>query len=98
RDDCLRVYRLLNKDVSDIVTDAASPRQRAIAARPCHIGQPVVLRQADGRETGALRVSAGARIVSENWSPDEECRQRNFSSELEQVSTVFDKIEWMIAD
>lgn len=98
RDECLRVYRLLNKDVSDIVTDAASPRQRAIAARPCHIGQPVMLRQADGRETGALRVSAGARIVSENWSPDEECRQRDFSSELEQVTTVFDKIEWMIAD
>jgi hypothetical protein len=98
RDDCARIYRLLNKDVSDMLSDTASPRQRAVAARPCHIGQPVTLRRADGSETGALRVSAGARIVSENWSPDEECRQRNFASELEQASTVFDKIEWMIAD
>lgn len=98
RDDCTRVYRLLNEDVSDRLSDTALPRQRAIAARPCHIGQPVALRQANGSETGALRVSAGARIVSDNWSPDEDCRQRNFASELKQISTVFDKIELLIAD
>lgn len=98
REDCARVYRLLNKDVSDMLSDTASPRQRIVAARPCHIGQPVMLRQANGSETGALRVSAGARIVSENWSPDEDCRQRNLASELEQVSTIVDKIELMIAD
>jgi hypothetical protein len=52
------LYRGLNQDLSG----AVPPAERALAARCCHIGQPVALGAADG--IGALRIAAGARLVS----------------------------------
>ncbi len=57
------IYRLLNMDLSGRLPAEASESQRRIAARPCHIGQPVKLRRGDAW-LGALRLCAGARLVS----------------------------------
>jgi hypothetical protein len=38
--------------------------ERDLARRRVHVGQPVTLRTATGAPTGALRISAGARLVS----------------------------------
>jgi hypothetical protein len=56
------LYRWLNTDLSRLLPDA----DRALAALLCHVGQPVPLphpARADG-PAGALRLSAGARLVS----------------------------------
>jgi hypothetical protein len=57
------LYRWLNMDLSGRLPEEASEREREIAATPCHIGQPVKL-CLDGAWTGALRLCAGARLVS----------------------------------
>ena len=45
----------------------------------------------------ALRICAGARLVTEAWSPDEETARRNLQRELGHVGTVVAKIEWLLA-
>ncbi|HTW25895.1 MAG TPA: hypothetical protein VME92_02110 [Acetobacteraceae bacterium] len=57
-----QVYHWLNADLAPALADLATA-ERALAARRFHIGQPVPLRDTAG-PFGALRVSAGARLVS----------------------------------
>jgi hypothetical protein len=57
------IYKALNDDVCEIV-DFESPAEARLAAKLCHIGQPVAM-TVDGVETGALRIAADARLVSE---------------------------------
>jgi hypothetical protein len=90
--DCTIVYRALNTDVSDLLPADLSPAQRSVAAQLCHIGQPVDL--PDG---AVLRLSAGARIVSESWSPAGEAASlRNLQGEVDQVRVILDKIELLL--
>jgi len=78
-DACKKLYQALNKDVSGFLPPQASVQERQIAARLCHIGQPVAL--PDG---AVLRISAGARTVTEGWKSDD-------------VRAVVDKIEVLLA-
>ncbi|GEL00116.1 hypothetical protein [Acidomonas methanolica] len=58
-DDSRRLHRWLNADLSRLVPDDP------LAARLCHLGQPVpVPSPAGGDILGALRLCAGARLVS----------------------------------
>ena len=75
---CKKIYQALNKDVSGLLPPQATAQERKIAARPCHIGQPVAL-----PEGAVLRISAGARTVTEGWKPDD-------------VKAVVDKIEVLL--
>ncbi|HEX5473879.1 MAG TPA: hypothetical protein VFX12_04375 [Vicinamibacterales bacterium] len=63
-DEAQRVYLALNRDVSEVLPAQANPIERRIAATPCHLGQPVRLRAADGAVKGALRIAVGARYAS----------------------------------
>lgn len=58
-----KVHRWLNIDLTDRLPRNASRNERRIAARACHLGQPVRLAGADGAERGALRLCASARLV-----------------------------------
>jgi hypothetical protein len=55
------IYKALNDNVCEIISCQGQER---LAATVCHIGQPVTVKM-DGVETGALRISADARLVSE---------------------------------
>lgn len=57
------IYQALNDDVCEII-DCENPAQMRVAATVCHIGQPVAMMM-DGVETGALRIAADARLVSD---------------------------------
>ena len=70
----------------------------AHAARRCQIGQPVALGTSSGGRTAALRICAGARLVSETWSADAAVAQRNLQRQLTDVGTVLAKLEWLLAD
>ena len=60
---CGKLYRALNQDVSDALPSLAGA-ERGLAQIPCHIGQPVAVAGLGGSR-GALRISAGARILTE---------------------------------
>ncbi len=84
-----RLYRWLNADCGALFD---SPHDRAIASRICHIGQPVALPDHHGGQTGWLRVSAGARLIS-----GEPCHRglkvaRRIEREMSDLTMVFDKI------
>lgn len=60
-----RIHALANLDIRALLPSSCSAAERRLAARPCQIGQPVALyRDARGRTVGALRIAAGARLVS----------------------------------
>jgi hypothetical protein len=65
-DDAKRVHLLLAEDLADeelFVTDDPSSRQ--ILHQAFHLGQPVLINQAEGNPAGALRVAIGAPTLSQ---------------------------------
>jgi hypothetical protein len=92
-----RVYRALNEDVAAILPPATSLAERQLAARLCHIGQPVEIPRPGGQSTAALRLSAGARVVSENWSEaGEDAAIGNLHREFAQIRTILDKVDLLL--
>jgi len=87
------LYRALNDDVSGSIGRDLTPAERALAARLCHIGQPVAIADGAGGAHGAIRISADARVVYECWSPADrtvavERMQRRFA----EIRIVLDKV------
>jgi hypothetical protein len=92
-----QIYRALNRDVSDLIPVSATARQRKTAARLCHIGQPVGMPNPTNGIVGTLRISAGARVVSETWcAAGEAASRRKLAREFEQVRTILDKIDLLV--
>jgi hypothetical protein len=81
------VYGWLNTDLSALLPDRA-----ALASRICHIGQPVAV-PAAGSLAGALRVSAGARLIAGEPSHSGLRPRDRLARELADLRLVFDKIE-----
>jgi len=82
------IYTWLNTDLSAMV-----PEDPDVAARICHIGQPVPLAQPNGEGLmGVLRVSAGARLISGEPSHGLLGPKARLEREFADVATVFAKI------
>ncbi|MHB1302828.1 MAG: hypothetical protein ACYCZB_05055 [Acidiphilium sp.] len=89
------IYRWLNADcaaVFELETD------RRLAARICHIGQPVALPNGRGGEVGWLRVSAGARLISGEPSHRGLGLEKRLDREMADLAAVFDKIALLRAN
>lgn len=90
------LYRAMNKDLSNVIS-ASAPSERRLISQRCHIGQPVQIPQCAGRETGVLRVSADARLVSESWvGGDEAIAARRLRSNIAKIRIVFDKLDFLL--
>jgi len=63
-DEARLAYRCLNLDIAKFLPVTATDREHNLAAKRCHIGQPVRIKKIDGTWIGALRIAAGARLVS----------------------------------
>ena len=85
------LYRALNDDVAALLPAHLPPMQRLLARRRCHIGQPVAVADGRGGVAGALRISAGARIASENWDDDILVARENLRGEFDQVRAILEK-------
>jgi hypothetical protein len=86
------VYLWLNTDLSSLL-----PQAGALAARICHIGQPVPLPQPAGEGMqGALRVSAGARLISGEPSHRGLRAQARLNREFSDLALVFAKIDLIL--
>jgi hypothetical protein len=63
-EEACHAYRWLNMDIACFLPSHATERERWIASKRCHIAQPVrIIRTCDGWKA-ALRIAAGARLVS----------------------------------
>jgi hypothetical protein len=92
---CATLYRALNGDVSAQLPDATA-EERTLAARLCHIGQPVMLGQS-ANDPAALRISAGARVVSETWAAiGDDASLANLEREFAEVRVVLDKLALLL--
>ena len=89
-----QVYVWLNTDLSICL-----PEQPEVAARICHIGQPVPLAQPQGEgQMGALRVSAGARLISGEPSHRALGPRARLGQEFADIGVVFTKIGLILAN
>ena len=84
-----KLYRWLNADCS-ILFETADEQQ--LAAKICHIGQPVALPNQRGEIIGWLRVSAGARLISGEPSHSSLAVSHRLDQEMTDLATVFKKI------
>jgi hypothetical protein len=89
------VYHWLNADLSAVLP-GLDEAARNIAAKICHIGQPVPLRGPDGGSVGVLRVSAGARLLSGEPSHGSLAAEARIAQELSDLAVVFDKISLIL--
>jgi hypothetical protein len=96
-EDCRRLYRALARDARDRTAAEVHGREAEIAAKACLIGQPVALGQRGPHPVAALRICAGAGLVTGTWSSDADTAQGNLQRELGHVGTVVAKIEWLLA-
>jgi hypothetical protein len=89
------VHRALNEDVSDLM-----PGQHcALAARLCHVGQPVEIANGEGGTTGALRISADARLVSDAWAGGGmAAAMERLRLRCRQVGLVLDKTRLLVSE
>ena len=86
-------YNKLNDDLSADLPTTVGADERDLASRLCHIGQPFALRSASGREIGALRISADARLISNSWQPgDQHGSMNRIDRTIDGVRTVLEKI------
>jgi hypothetical protein len=91
------VHRALNRDLSSLLPGGAASADRRLAAQLCHVGQPVAIGDASGRALGALRIAAGARLVSETWSgAGPVVSLQRLGAALSEVRTVLDKLELIL--
>ena len=96
-DDCRTIHRALSRNARDAAAANEGGRDQEIAAQVCLVGQPVALGESAGHPAAALRICAGARLVTEAWSPDRAAAGANVQRELGRVGAVVSKIEWLLA-
>ena len=90
------LYRALNDDVAALLPVNLPPMVRMLAARECHIGQPVALPDGQGSSIGVLRISAGARLVSDSWCDDRLTARENLRGSFDQLRAVIEKIAVLV--
>lgn len=91
-----QLYRALNDDIAPLLPANLPPMQRLLASRRCHIGQPVAVPDGRGGIAGALRISAGARVVSETWCDDMLVARENLRGEFDQIRAIVEKIHLLL--
>ncbi|WP_299781588.1 hypothetical protein [uncultured Formosa sp.] len=92
-----KLYTLLNSDLSEQFKDA-SLETIGLAAQKCHIGQAVNVKYANNIPSAILRISLGARVISESWvNRDISLYFRNIELQMHQITVIIKKIELILS-
>ena len=95
-DNVKKLYVLLNSNISNQFKDDSLETMR-LAAQKCHIGQAVSVKHKLNKQSAILRISLGARVISESWKDrDVSMFFRNIEEQMSQVATIIRKIELII--
>lgn len=86
-----KVYIWLNADLGPALASLVAAEEQATLSRRCHIGQPVAVTINDA-PAAALRVSAGARLVSGEPSHAHLDPDERLERELSDVTLLFRKV------
>jgi len=91
-----KLYLLLNSDISDQFAESSLEIIR-LAAQKCHIGQAVNVKYANDVQSAVLRISLGARVISESWvNRDISIYFRNIEAQMNQITVIIKKIELIL--
>lgn len=97
-DNVKKLYTLLNSDLSDQF-EGSSIEIIRLAAQKCHIGQAVNVKYSNGFESAVLRMSLGARVISESWvNRDISLFFRNIELQMNQITIIIKKIELILSN
>jgi len=97
-DQVKRLYELLNSDISDQFEDSSLEIVR-LAAQKCHIGQAVNVKYGIDIQSAVLRISLGARVISESWiNRDISIYFRNIEAQMSQITVIIRKIELILSN
>jgi hypothetical protein len=89
---------LLNSDISNQFKNSPLEIIR-IAAQKCHIGQAVNVKYGNNSQSAVLRISLGARVISESWvNRDVSLFFRNIESQMNQITVIIKKIELILSN
>lgn len=92
------LYVLLNSDISKHFEEASLDTMR-LAAQKCHIGQAVNVKYGNDFQSAVLRISLGARVISESWTNrDISIYFRNIEAQMSQVTVIIKKIELILSN
>ena len=95
-DEVKKLYILLNSDISDQFA-ASSLEIIRLAAQKCHIGQAVNVKYGHDFQSAVLRISLGARVISESWvNRDISIYFRNIEAQMNQITVIIKKIELIL--
>ena len=95
-DQVKKLYTLLNSDLSEHFQEAPLEIMR-LAAQKCHIGQAVNVKH-NAVESAILRISLGARVISESWvNRDISLFFRNIEAQMNQITIIIKKIELILS-
>ena len=97
-DEARRIYQWLNADLTGVLPPGAQGKDRELAARRCHIGQPVPVTLADGVIIGALRIAAGARLVSGEPSHAGLSEQQRIHREIADAGIILEKLALILRE
>jgi hypothetical protein len=91
------IYAALNRDLSSELDKDGIETERPSASRLCHIGQPLLIKERRGREIGALRLSADARLISDAWQADDERASiERIDRKIQDIRAVLKKIAMIL--
>ncbi len=93
-----KLYVLLNSDLS-AQFKGASLKVIRLAAQKCHIGQAVNVKYGNDLQSAVLRISLGARVISESWvNRDISLYFRNIESQMDEITVIIKKIELILSN
>ncbi|HLS30292.1 MAG TPA: hypothetical protein VK021_05515 [Flavobacteriaceae bacterium] len=92
------IYQLLNQKLSGLLEQTGENNDNGLLAdQVCHIGQPVKAVYKDGTPSAVLRISLGARVISESWKEqDVSLFFQKIEDQMSQVDTIIRKIEFIL--
>ncbi|EDZ67336.1 hypothetical protein NOC27_663 [Nitrosococcus oceani AFC27] len=94
-EEAVMAYHWLNADLSPWLPAGSSEAEQRLAAKCCHIGQPVRIRCEKGIWLGALRIAPGSRLVSRVcFDPSiGGNRAQRLAQQVDAACIVLDKLE-----
>lgn len=96
REKMKKLYRLLNRDLSAKIEEDSDDLKH-LAKQAGHIGQSVKTVYKDGTPTGVVRISLGARVISESWKDrDASIFFKKIEEQMIQVDVIIRKIELIL--